>query len=77
MELLSAKRGWAVMGLGILAYEMAAPPNELLSEGVDRAISCHPYLTRAAIGVTALHLANLIPAPLDPFKHGINLLKTW
>lgn len=74
---LTAKRGWIAMGLGILAYELACPQGELLSEGVDKALNAHPLITRAAIGVTALHLANLIPDTIDPFKRGIDLLKTW
>lgn len=64
---LTAKRAWAIIGLGVLAYEMAAPPGELLSEGVDTKLSQHPILTRAAIGVTALHLMNLLPEKIDPF----------
>jgi hypothetical protein len=63
---LTAKRAWACIGLGVLAYEMAAPPGELLSEGVDGSLSGHPILTRAAIGYLALHLANVIPERYDP-----------
>jgi hypothetical protein len=71
---LTSGRAWAAIGLGVLAYEVAAPPNELLSEGADRALCDHPYLTRAAIGLTALHLANALPERLDPF-HKLTGLK--
>jgi hypothetical protein len=72
---LTAKRAWAAIGIGVMAYEMACPPGELLSEGADRLIRTRPNLTRAAIGVTALHLANAIPERIDPFTQGLKLLK--
>lgn len=72
---LTAARGWlAIAGL-VTAYELAAPQGELLSEGVDRALNSHPLLTKAAIGVTALHLVNMIPERLDPFKRGLDLIR--
>lgn len=71
---LSAKRAWAAIGLGVLAYELACPQGELLSEGADVAVTGHPYLTRAAIGITALHLANIIPERYDPIHQ---LVKTF
>lgn len=72
---LTAKRGWlAIAGL-VTAYEIACPPGELLSEGVDRGIEQRPLLTKLAIGVTALHLMNAIPERYDPFHRGVNFLK--
>ena len=76
MERLNAKRGWQMLGLGVLAYELLAPEGELLSEGVDRSLERHRVLTTAAIGVTALHLLNLIPINLDPFHHAHALVRT-
>ncbi|BAD58785.1 DUF7427 family protein [Nocardia farcinica] len=58
---------WLVVGVVVVACEAIAPPGELLSEGVDRALEKHPLLTRAAIGVTARHLTNDLPAAVDPF----------
>lgn len=72
---LTAKRAWVVMGLGILAYEMAAPPGQLLSEGADRSLTKYPWLTRAAIGVTALHLANALPEQVDPYPRVLKFIK--
>lgn len=64
---LSASKGWAILGAGVLAYEILCPEGELLSEGVDRALERHPTLTRLAIGATALHLLNMLPEQYDPF----------
>lgn len=72
---LTAKRAWAAIGLGVLAYEIACPKDELLSEGVDRALESHKAMTLAGIGVVALHLANLLPDRLDPLSQGLKLLK--
>lgn len=72
---LSATRAWALIGVGVLAYEIACPEGELLSEGVDRALERHPKATVAAIGITALHLANLIPERLDPFSIGVKAIR--
>ncbi|MET8430145.1 hypothetical protein [Nocardia sp. NPDC004860] len=63
----TAENAWAILLTAIGVWELAAPPNQLLSEGVDRAIQRRPIVTRALIAVTALHLANLLPRQVDPF----------
>lgn len=72
---LTAKRAWTAMGIGILAYEIACPQGELLSEGADRALESHRALTLGGIGLVALHLANVIPQRYDPLTQGLKLLK--
>jgi len=74
-ELLTAKRAWAFMALGIVAYELACPEGELLSEGADRAIERHPMLVPLATLVVAGHVANLFPDRYDPIHIGFKLLK--
>lgn len=63
---VTAERAWAAMVASIIAYEVAAPPQQLLSEGIDRLLIRHPIATHAVIGVTALHLLNLLPDRADP-----------
>lgn len=65
-------QAWLTLGASILAYEVLAPSDELLSFGADRYLQSHPVLTRAVILITALHLANWMPARLDPW-HGFGL----
>lgn len=72
---LTAKRGWLAVGALVTAYELSCPEGELLSEGVDRAMEDHPYLVAGAIGITALHLANLLPEQIDPFHQLTKRLK--
>ena len=72
---LTARRAWLGVGTLVLAYEIACPDGELMSEGVDRAIEKHPVLTILAIGATALHLANLLPESIDPFHQSLKYIK--
>lgn len=72
---LNARNAWAGLGLGIVAYEIASPKGELLSEGADRAIEKHPVLTRLAIGAVALHLMNVLPERIDPVHRIATILR--
>lgn len=66
---MTGKQAWAVMGVGILAYEVYAvrqDPEQLLSRIVDEWLVSHPVLTRAIIASVALHLLNLAPRAVDP-----------
>lgn len=72
---LTAKRGWKMIWLAVSAYELACPEDELLSQGVDKALEKHPVLTLGAITLTACHLANVIPEKYDPFSIGIKAVR--
>lgn len=69
---LTAGLMWSLVGLEVLVWEVACEPGQLMSEGVDRALIKHPVVTRAAIAVTALHLANCLERKsvrwMDPYK---------
>lgn len=60
----AANWGWVGLIAGICVFDYFAP--ETLSEGVDRALEKHRLATTTAIGVTALHLLNLLPQAVDP-----------
>lgn len=69
---------WLALGIGIITYEIHAPEGQLMSEAVDRALersAVSKAITLAAIGCTALHLANLLPERIDIFKQGCELLR--
>lgn len=57
---------WLALAAAILAYEVAAPRGELLSEACDRYRQRHPILTLGVIAYLAAHLARLIPRRVDP-----------
>jgi hypothetical protein len=67
---------WVSLACGILAYEIAAPNGELLSEAVDRYRRRHPFITNGLILYVALHLMRGIPARIDPL-HQLALLHRW
>ena len=57
---------WIALAVGVLAYEIAAPQGELLSEACDRYRRRHPILVESIIFYLALHLLRGLPARLDP-----------
>ncbi|QAY02767.1 hypothetical protein SEA_SHAOBING_36 [Mycobacterium phage Shaobing] len=61
-----ADRAWLALGAGVVAYEIACPPGELLSEGVDRYLDRRKWMTRVVVVGLAAHLLNLIPQRFDP-----------
>lgn len=63
----SADRAWLTLAAGVLAYEVFAPRSELLSDGCDRYLEGHPWLTRAVVAMTALHLVNVLPVWCDAY----------
>jgi hypothetical protein len=60
---------WLVMVAGIVIYEASCPPNQLLSEAVDRYRRRHPFLTNTTICYVALHLMRQWPRRIDPLHH--------
>jgi hypothetical protein len=61
-----AAKAWLWLAGGVIAYELAAQPGQLLSEQVDRWLVTHPILTRAVIVLVAGHLGNVWPQRCDP-----------
>lgn len=57
---------WVTLAVGIAAYELAAPADELLSQAVDRYRRAHPAITVALICYVAAHLLRIIPPRWDP-----------
>lgn len=61
-----ADRAWIALGVGVLAYDLTAPPGETLSEGADRYMVRHKWLVRAVgVGLVA-HVCNFISGRYDP-----------
>lgn len=71
-----ASLAWGALVTGIVAYDVLCPAGETLSEGVDRALEHDKgkIIALGIIGITAAHLANLLPERIDPF-HRATLLK--
>jgi hypothetical protein len=73
---LTAKRAWAVGAAAVIAYEIACPDGELMSEGVDRGIEKHPVLVPLAIGMIACHLANVFREDRDPVSLALSFSRS-
>lgn len=61
-----ADKAWVTLGVGVLAYEIAADEGELFSDAADRWMLSHPWITRAVVASVAMHLCNAIPDSCDP-----------
>jgi hypothetical protein len=70
-----ADYAWAALVAGIVAYEVACPPGQLLSEAVDRYRIRYPVATNLAIAYLAAHLTRVIPRHIDPLT--ILAARTW
>ncbi len=55
-----------VLAAGVVAWDVWCVPGETLSEGVDRWLEHHPWLTRVVAALVVGHVVNLIPARADP-----------
>lgn len=75
MEHKPSKFAIGAMVAGVAAYDIACPEGETISEGFDRLIEKYPKSTYLAIGMTALHLMNILPPPVDPL-HQLTRIKS-
>ena len=57
---------WLALAAGIVLYEAAAPPGQLLSQAVDRYRAKHPFITNGVILYISLHLLRQWPRRADP-----------
>jgi hypothetical protein len=69
MRKATGEKAWVALTLGIILYEIFAPPEQLLSEAIDRLLLRHPVLVRVGIMLVALHLINALPSRYDPIHH--------
>jgi Ca2+/Na+ antiporter len=65
---------WGALIGGIVAWDLLCENGETLSERVDAGLNNHPVATRLAIGMTALHLMNVLPPQID-LIHQLGRLK--
>lgn len=66
---------WITLAVGVLTYEIVAPPGQLLSEAMDKYREKHPVATAAAVIYVASHLLRVWPTPLDPLSQAARIRK--
>src|SRR5688572_22119396 len=74
-EMRPATRAWGALIGGVALYDLTCPKGETLSEGVDRSLEASKLATTAAVGITALHLLNILPERIDPFSRFLKAIK--
>jgi hypothetical protein len=67
-----ADRAWLALAVGVVAWDVACPSGEMLSEASARYAKSHPVLAYAVIGSVAAHLTARIPKWVDPI-HGLGV----
>lgn len=60
---------WASLAVGVIVYELTAPPGQLLSQAMDRYRTRHPIVCSVAVIYVACHLLRWWPARIDPLHH--------
>lgn len=72
----SSTLAWATLVAGVTAYDYFCAPGDTMSERVDDWLEkpTTRVLALGAIGITAAHLANVLPERVDPF-HRLTSLK--
>lgn len=75
-KLKPADAAWTAIVAGVATYDMLCRPGDTLSERMDDYLEHKTgrYITYAAVGMTALHLCNLIKPKYDPI-HQLTKLK--
>lgn len=65
----ASEKAWIGLAAGVTTYDIFCPKGETLSERVDDWLEhpVHRVIALGAIGVTAAHLANILPDRIDPF----------
>lgn len=61
----ASDRAWIALATGVVAYDVLAPPQQTLSDGADRYMLSHPWITRAVALAVAGHVCNLVPDRFD------------
>jgi hypothetical protein len=74
-DIRPSTRAWAALMAGVVTYDLLCPSGETLSEGIDSWMDKRPVVTAGAIGVTALHLMNILPNAVDPWHRALKLVK--
>ncbi|MBB3039809.1 DUF7427 family protein [Hoyosella altamirensis] len=65
---LTSVAAWRALIAGIVAYEIVAPPGELLTDGMDRWRTAHPVLAVISVWLVAAHLLRVVPPAADPLS---------
>ncbi len=77
MKLQPSDKAWIALGAGVLVYDMAASPGETLSEGADRYMVHHKWLTRG-IGIALVaHVCNFVEPRYDAVHWLFVLSRRW
>lgn len=73
-RLRQADYGWLAVAAVVVAAEVTAAPDEMLSHGAARYKAAHPVLTTSVVVITAAHLLEWLSPEVDPYHRVFRLL---
>lgn len=77
MSLDPSDKAWLCLGVGVLVYDLLAVPGMTLSEGADKYMRHHPWITRGIGIALAAHVCNMLPSEADPVHGLFQLARCW
>jgi hypothetical protein len=73
VTLQASDKAWITLGIGVLLYDVIAPEGQTLSEGADRYMLHHKWVTRGVGIALVAHVCNFVSPQFD-FVHGFFVL---
>jgi uncharacterized membrane protein len=77
VSLQPADRAWIVLGAGVLLYDVFAVPGQTLSEGADRYMVHHKWVTRSVGIALVAHVCNMVGPRYDLVHWLFVLSRKW
>ena len=71
----AADRAWIALGIYVVTYDVLARPGQTLSEGADRYMLKHPWLTRGIAVALVGHVCNFLKPQYDPIHQLFKVLR--
>lgn len=77
MTLQPSDRAWVTLGVCVLLYDVLAPEGQTLSEGADRYMAHHKWVTRGVGIALVAHVCNMIHPRYDGVHWLFVLSRKW
>lgn len=74
MTMRPADYAWLSLAAGVVTWEMLCPPDELLSQAMDRYRATRPVIVHLGVIYIAAHLLRRWPRRADPLHRLANSL---
>lgn len=77
MTLRPSDRAWCAIGVFVVVYNLAAKEGETLSEGADRYMLSHRWITRGVAFALVSHVCNMMSPRFDIIHLAFSAARSW